>query len=224
MSYPIPPTMRAWIAKSSGSPSHALSLHTNMPTPKLDPTGSDCLIRIQTAALNPADVHLLRMLPSTIPFSRHSPITGLDFAGTIVRSGDGAPRDFTEGAEVCGALALSQSFAGQGTLAEYVRLPAGLLALKPKEVSWEEAAGCGVVGQTVNTILKVAGGLVGKEKRVLINGASGGIGTVLVQRVKAEGAVVVGVCSEGNFGLVTELGADEVGAGWVCEFKLQVEC
>ena len=47
---------------------------------------------------------------------------------------------------------------------------------------------------------------------MLINGVSGGVGTVLVQRVKAEGAVVVGVCSEGNFGLVTALGADEVGA------------
>jgi NADPH:quinone reductase-like Zn-dependent oxidoreductase len=96
-------------------------------------------------------------------------------------------------------------------LAEYVKLPAGLLALKPKEMSWEEAAGCGVVGQTVNTVLKAAGGLIGEGKRVLINGASGGVGTVLVQRVKAEGAVVVGVCSKGNFGLVTGLGADEVG-------------
>ena len=107
-------------------------------------------------------------------------------------------------------MGVGQSFAGQGTLAEYVKLPAKLLALKPKEMSWTEAAGSGVVGQTVNTILKAAGPLVGKGKRVLINGASGGIGTVLVQRVKAEGAVVVGVCSEGNFELVTGLGADEV--------------
>ena len=116
---------------------------------------------------------------------------------------------------MCGALALKQSFAGQGTLAEYVSLPVGLLALKPKEMSWSEAAGSGVAGQTVNTVLKAAGGLIGKEKRVLINGASGGIGTILVQRVKAEEAVVVGVCSKGNFGLVTELGADEVGAALV---------
>src|SRR6266480_1285071 len=134
-SYPIPSTMRVWTAKSSGSPSHALFLHTNIPTPKLRPTGSDVLIRIHTAALNPPDVHLLRFLPSTIPFFRHSPIPGVDFAGTIVRSGADAPRDFTEGAEVCGALAPRQLFAGQGTLAEYVRLPAGLLALKPKDMS-----------------------------------------------------------------------------------------
>src|SRR5579871_1061385 len=191
-SYPIPPTMRAWIAKSSGSPSHALSLHTKTPIPKLNPTSSDVLIRIHTAALNPADIHLLRILPSTIPFFRHSPIPSADFAGTVVKSSDnGEPHEFTEGAEVCGVLTLAQSFAGQGTLAEYVRLPAGLLALKPKQMSWEEAAGCGIVGQTVNTILKEAKGLVGEGKRVLINGASGGIGTVLVQRVKAEGAIVV---------------------------------
>lgn len=139
----------------------------------------------------------------------------MDFAGTVVQSGIGAPLDFVKGAEVCGALGLSQLFAGQGTLAEYVRLPAGVLALKPTEMSWEEAAGCGVVGQTVNTILKEAGGLIGEGKRVLINGASGGVGTVLVQRVKAEGAIVVGVCSERNVGLVSELGADEVSAGLV---------
>jgi NADPH:quinone reductase-like Zn-dependent oxidoreductase len=184
-----------------------------MPTPKLGPTGSDVVIQIHIAALNPADVHLLHFLPSRIPFFRRSPIPGVDFAGTVVRSSVDVPSDFTEGAEVCGVLTLGQSFSGQGTLAEYVRLPAAVLALKPKEMSWVEAAGCGLTGQTVNTFLKAAKGLIGEGKRVLINGASGGIGTVLVQRVKAEGAVVVGVCSEGNFGLVTGLGADEVSTG-----------
>src|SRR5436190_17642759 len=103
-SYPIPPTMRAWVARSCGSPSHVLSLHTAIPTPKLRPTGSNVVIQIHTAALNPADVHVLHMLPSTIPFFRRSPIPGVDFAGTVVRSSAGAPTDFTEGAEVCGLL------------------------------------------------------------------------------------------------------------------------
>jgi NADPH:quinone reductase-like Zn-dependent oxidoreductase len=98
---------------------------------------------------------------------------------------------------------------GHGTLAEFVSVPASLVAVVPAGWDMAAAAGLGIVGQTAHIALVQAVGL-GRGSRVLVNGASGGLGSMLAQVCKGKGAWVVGICSGGNGELVKGFGADEV--------------
>ncbi|KAL2148145.1 hypothetical protein VTH82DRAFT_8739, partial [Thermothelomyces myriococcoides] len=197
------------------------------------------LVRITHVALNPADLVLQRLLLPWLPLFRiASPVPGMDFAGEVVALGGGGggggggsqddhPKPLRVGDRVCGAAGLRDVLAGRGTLAELVLLDRALLAPVPAGWTGREAAGTmGIAGQTACSMVRkaatalgddlgVAGGelregVLGK-RRVLINGASGGVGTVLVQICKGLGAeMVVGVCSGANEELVKGLGADEV--------------
>jgi NADPH:quinone reductase-like Zn-dependent oxidoreductase len=173
------------------------------------PTGADLLVKVSYAALNPADAVFMGIIPTILPF-RWQPIIGLDFSGTVVAAGpDASPADVSEpGTKVCGTLAISLVAIGRGTLAEYVLVPASLVAPCPKAMSLAASSGLGVVGQTVFIAVREAG--IKEGDRVLVNGASGGLGTTFVQVCKKYGATVVGVCSEANSELVKKLGADEV--------------
>ncbi|KAK3368316.1 hypothetical protein B0H63DRAFT_565032 [Podospora didyma] len=207
---PLPKTMKQWVQTRNGAPKDALQLKTDAAVPSAPaPSSADVLIKISHAALNPVDVHHMRILPTWLPF-RRCPTPGFDFCGEVVAAGSAAPEEFRKvGAVVGGALGGMQVAFGKGTLAEYVTMPAHLLALKPKGLSEAEAAGVlGIAGQTANICVRAAG--VEQGQRGLVNGASGGVGSLLVQILKAKGVVVYGVCSGVNEAMVKGLGVDEV--------------
>ncbi|KKY37501.1 putative alcohol dehydrogenase [Diaporthe ampelina] len=205
----IPSTMKAWLVTKNGQPKDALTLKTDHPVPSKIKAGN-ILIRVSYAALNPADLNFMGNIPNWIPF-RRNPIPGLDFAGEVVKIGPSVSSDsgVSLGAEVCGALNVISVAVGRGSLAEYIEVPASKVVVKPKGVDAMDAAGAlGIAGQTACIVLKEGGVKAGD--RVLVNGASGGVGSVLVQVAKAKGAVVYGVCSAANAEMVKGLGADEV--------------
>lgn len=205
----LPKTMKAWIVTKNGEPRDALTLRSDYPVPSQVKAGN-LLVRVEYAALNPADLNFMASLPNWLPF-RRNPIVGLDFAGKVVQLGASVPPELglSPGSDVAGAFNVLSVATGRGSLAEYVEVPAAKVALKPKAVAMKDAAGAlGIAGQTAYIILKEAGTKAGD--RVLINGASGGVGSVLVQVAKAKGAIVYGVCSGGNAEFVKGLGADEV--------------
>ncbi len=126
---------------------------------------------------------------------------GVDFAGVVAAVGTNVTR-FKVGDEVFGG--------GDGSFAEYVLVHTDRgIAHKPANVSFEQAAGVGIAAVTAVQALRDAGQLQ-PGQHVLINGASGGVGTFAVQMAKAMGAQVTGVCSTRNVELVRSLGADHV--------------
>ena len=198
--------MRAWVVTQRGNPIDVLKLKMDHPVP-VAPKGSDLLVRITHACLNPADIFLCNILPTWLPF-RRNPIPGFDFAGRVEIAGPSAPKEFSPGAEVCASLSLWDILAGRGTLAEFVLVSSDIVSPKPKELSLAASSGLGVTGQTVTIMLKEA--KIQEGDRVLINGSSGGVGTLLVQVAKAKGAHVTATCSKANISMVKRLGADEV--------------
>ncbi|KAK8061053.1 hypothetical protein PG997_015274 [Apiospora hydei] len=206
--------MRAWTVTQTG-----LALDPHRPAPSLATaaaaavTGNDLLLRVRYAGLNPADLALMATIPSWLPW-RRNPIAGLDFVGEVLAAGPSTPASVAKpGTLVCGALGVRQVFFGAGTLAEVLVVPADLVAAVPQSLLGEPraAVGLGVTGQTAALVLREAEaegvGRVRRWKgvRVLVNGASGGVGSVLVQVLKARGAYVVGVCSGGECGDVTQV-------------------
>ncbi|KAF9951854.1 NADPh quinone reductase [Mortierella alpina] len=185
-----------------GSPSEVLHLNDSAPVPTI--SGSKVLVKVHAAALNPIDIKLMKgFLPRLLMPSVKVP--GSDIAGTVVGVGPKASGRFQVGDEVMAMLDLTQS----GGLTEYTVVEASLLVKKPERWSFEQAAAWPLVAHTVWQVLVVTGKIKRGDK-VLINGASGGTGTVGVQMAKALGAYVVGVCSTANVQLVKDLGADEV--------------
>ena len=170
--------MRTWTVTANGPPSTSTLALTTRPTPPL-PSGSSLLLKLTHAALNPVDLHLLNVLPTWLPFRRNA-VPGMDFAGVVVAVGP-AVKGVKVGERVCGALGLAQVAVGTGTLSEYVVVPEGLVTTVPEGMDMAQAAGMmGIAGQTATIMVAAAGGLKEGE-RVLINGASGGVGSILVQ-------------------------------------------
>lgn len=205
----LPKTMKAWLVTKNGEPRDALALRVDAPVP-ITPKSANLLVKVQYAALNPADLNFMANIPNWVPF-RRNPTVGLDFAGTVVKLGSAVPSHLaiSVGAQVCGSFNVLSVAIGRGTLAEYIEIPASKVALKPANLDPREAAGAlGIAGQTAYVVLKEANIKAGD--RVLVNGASGGVGSVLVQVAKAKGAVVYGVCSGANEEFVKGLGAQEV--------------
>jgi len=161
------------------------------------------LVRVRAASVNPADWYgvagPLIVRPSTGFLKPRNDRTGIDFAGTVEAVG----KDITHvrpGDEVFGAKS--------GALAEYVSVRDAVVP-KPANISFEEAAAVPVAAITALQGLRDKGQLQAGQK-VLINGASGGVGTFAVQIAKALGAEVTAVCSTRNVELVRSLGADHV--------------
>lgn len=212
----IPQTMRAWTTARTGTPRQALSFRPCIPTPSLPPSSSLLLVKVTHAALNPVDLALLKTCPPWLPF-RRSPTPAMDFAGEVVAAGSGAllaGSAVAPGTRVAGAIGLGEVAAGKGSLAEYVAVDVRSVAVIPDGVDGKEAAGLmGIAGQTAAAMVRNAGFSIhdGKAGRVLVNGASGGVGSVAVQALKGMGKEVVAVCSGGNADMMRRLGADEVG-------------
>lgn len=171
--------------------------------PKPTPNHNEILIRVRAAGLNPFDWHVMRGTPwflrlFTGLMKPKSVRLGVDVAGTVVGLGTGVT-EFRLGDEVFGAV--------DGALAEYVCGTASGLVGKPANVSSEEAAAVPIAGLTALQALRDIGHLKLGD-RVLINGASGGVGTFAVQIAQLQGARITGVCSGQNAELVRSIGAE----------------
>lgn len=154
------------------------------------------LVKVVGAALNPID---FKLCEGKVPGAKFPMHTGFDFAGIVEEAGDES--GFSKGMEVFGD-------GRWGSLSEYIVVPSNAVAKKPAKCTAAEAASLAMVGQTVLDCLTAAAQPVGA--RVLVLGASGGVGTVAIQICKARGFYVIGVCSAKNRDLVLSLGADEV--------------
>jgi NADPH:quinone reductase-like Zn-dependent oxidoreductase len=170
------------------------------------PDDDQVLVKIRAAAINPLDWHYMRGTPYIMRLSaglrKPKEIRlGVDYAGTVEAVGKNVTQ-FKPGDDVYGAR--------DGALGEYVVARADRsVVLKPANLSFDQAAGVPVAAVTALQGLRDKGKLQPGQK-VLINGASGGVGTFAVQIAKSMGANVTGVCSTRNLELVRSLGADQV--------------
>lgn len=165
----------------------------------------DVLVRIEAAGVNPVDAaisrgYLKEKIPHELPV-----IPGWDLAGTVAERGFGARR-FETGDEVYAYA--RRPVVHWGTFAEYTVLPESYLSLRPKNITMEEAGAIPLAGLTAYQSLYYAGNLQENQK-VLILGASGGVGSMAIQLAKARTAYVIGVASEKNHEYMRGLGADE---------------
>jgi NADPH:quinone reductase-like Zn-dependent oxidoreductase len=165
----------------------------------------DVLLRVYAASVNAGDLFTMRGSPWLARLSTGLPrpkdhVLGWDAAGVVEAVGKNATR-FKPGDAVYGACS--------GAFADYARVREGAVALKPASLSFEQAAAVPTAGLTALQGLRDVG-QVQPGQKVLINGASGGVGTFAVQVAKALGAEVTGVCSTRNVEMVRALGADHV--------------
>lgn len=170
--------------------------------PKIEP--DQVLVRVCAAGVNPADWAVMSGLPyiARPVYGLPRPkvrVRGTDVAGVVEAIGSAVTR-FQPGDEVFGSA--------NGSYAEFAAASEGALVMKPADVTFEQAASIAMAGQ-VAVLALIRHGKVGPGQKVLINGASGGIGTFAVQIAKALGAHVTGVASTRNQQLVRSIGADE---------------
>jgi NADPH:quinone reductase-like Zn-dependent oxidoreductase len=171
------------------------------------PNDNQVLVKVRAASVNPYDWHVIRGTPYIMRAMMaglrkpKDPRVGVDYAGTVEAAGKNVTQ-FKPGDEVFGNRT--------GAFAEYVCARADrAIALKPASVTFEQAASVPVAALTALQGLRDKG-KVQPGQKVLINGASGGVGTFAVQIAKTFGADVTGVCSGRNVDLVRSLGADHV--------------
>lgn len=178
--------------------------------PKPVPNGDEVLVKVQAASLNAYDWHLLRADPFLVRLmgggllKPKNIILGADIAGRVEAVG-GNVKQFQPGDAVFGDTAA----AGNGGFAEYVSVPERLMAPKPVNLSFEEAAAVPMAAVTALQGLRDKGKIQPRHK-VLINGASGGVGSFAVQLARWFGADVTAVCSTGKMDLARSLGADHI--------------
>lgn len=170
------------------------------------PAEDEVLVAVQAAAVNPLDWHYMRGSPFMVRFMAgmlkpKQKILGADIAGRVAAIGSQV-EGLQVGDEVFGGI-------GVGGFAEYAAVREELLVRKPDAISFEEAATVPVAGLTALQRLRDDGQLRAGQK-VLINGASGGVGIYAVQIARTLGAEVTGVCSTRNVEMVRSLGADHV--------------
>ena len=175
--------------------------------PKPVPNDNQVLVKVHSASVNPLDWRFMRADPFMVRFMGQGIFKpkkgqlGVDIAGTIEAVGKDVSQ-FKIGDEVFGGANING-------FAEYVALVETRLALKPASVSFEDSASTPIAGITALQSLRDIGKIQSGHK-VLINGASGGVGTFAVQIAKSFGAEVTGVCSTRNIEMVNSIGADYV--------------
>ena len=190
--------MKAIVYDEFGPPDVLKLADVDLPIPK----AHEIFLKVHAAALNPLDWHFIRGEPAVMRLGGKpkAKIPGADVAGTVEAVGPDVHR-FRRGDEVFGTA--------HGSLAEYACGNEDRCALKPTRVSFEHAATIPVAGVTALQALRNYG-RVKAGQSVLVNGASGGVGTFAVQIAFALGARVTGVCSARNLELVRSLGAEHV--------------
>jgi NADPH:quinone reductase-like Zn-dependent oxidoreductase len=199
--------MKAIICTKYGSPDVLQLQDVAKPAPQDD----EVLIKIHAASVNARDWRFMRAKPFFIrlmpggflqPKNR---ILGADLAGRVESTGNNV-KQFKPGDEVFGYL---PSATGRGTFTEYVCANKNAITLKPTNLTFEQAAAVPVAAMTALQALRDNGNLQPGQK-VLINGATGGVGTFAVQIAKAFGAEVTAVCSTRNLEMVLSIGADHI--------------
>ena len=192
--------MKAIVYSNYGSPDVLKCKEIEKPVP----ADNEVLIKVRAASLNPVDGHLMRgplpLRPMTGLRKPRNARLGVDVAGQVEAVGRNVTQ-FKTGNEVFGAC--------RAALAEFACAPASRLAMKPNKVTFEQAASVPVAGLTALQGLRDKG-KIQPGRKVLINGASGGVGTFAVQIAKSFGADVTGVCSTPNVAMVRSIGADRV--------------
>jgi NADPH:quinone reductase-like Zn-dependent oxidoreductase len=197
--------MKAFMWDMYGPPESLRMADVEKPAPDDD----EVLVKVLAISVNPADWHSMRGKPlfsrATLGLLRpRHKILGVDIAGQVEAVGGGVTR-FKPGDEVYANL-LDH---GYGGFAEYVSVRVGVVSLKPANLSFEEAAAVPMAAVTALQGLRHHGEIQPLQK-ILINGASGGVGTFAVQIAKSYGPEVTGVTSTRNIELVRSLGADHV--------------
>jgi NADPH:quinone reductase-like Zn-dependent oxidoreductase len=174
--------------------------------PKPSPQQHEVLVRVRAASVNPLDWHYVRGTPYLVRLDAgvgrpENTRFGVDFAGTVESVGPGVNR-FRVGDDVFGGR--------KGAFAQYLIVRDDrALVLKPANLSFEQAAALPIAATTALQALRDKGRVQSGQK-VLINGASGGVGTFAVQIARAYGADVTGICSTRNVDMVRKLGAQHV--------------
>lgn len=198
----VPQTMRAMVQERYGPASEVLEMR-EVQIPEI--AADDVLVRVHSSSVNAMEWHLVNgkpyLLRPTFGMRPKSPTLGADISGTVVAVGSEVTR-LQPGDEVFGEI-------GAGAYAEFARGAEDHLVAKPENVSFEAAAVVGVAGLTAHQGLRDLLAVQPRQK-VLVNGASGGVGTYAVQIAKALGAQVTAVCSTRNVDQARELGADHV--------------
>lgn len=199
---PIPATMTAWQQARYGTADVVAPATIDVPSPGR----GQVLLRIRAVALNSGDVHVMRGEPALLrtAFGLRRPkqgVRGMDVAATVVGIGDGV-QGLAVGDEVVGELPAG------GGLAEYAVAPEGRLVPRPRTVDPVVAATLPIAAGTAWQALERAG--TGSGHRVLVIGASGGVGTFTVQLAVDRGATVWALCGDRNRAMVTTLGAEQV--------------
>lgn len=198
--------MKAIVYKEYGSPDVLHLEEVNKPSHK----ENQVLVKVHAASINASDLHLLTADPfpmrliGTGLFKPKNTILGVDIAGSVEAIGRNTNM-FQPGDAVFGDI----FGLGSGSFAEYVSVPESALALKPSNISFEEAASVPVAALTALQGL-CDQGHIQRGQKVLINGASGGVGTFAVQIAKAFGTEVTAVCSTRNLEMARSIGADHV--------------
>ena len=197
--------MKAFIYERYGPPETLRMAEVDKPSPD----AGEVLVKVLAVSVNAADWHVLRGKPlfsrATLGLLRpKQKILGVDVAGRVEAVGGGVT-GFKAGDEVYANL-LDH---GYGGFADYVSVPMDVMSLKPASLSFEEAAAVPMAAVTAFQGLRRHGELQPSQK-VLINGATGGVGSFAVQLAAASGAEVTAVTSTPNLELVRSLGADHV--------------
>ncbi len=198
-------TMKAFVYERYGSPDVLELRDVDVP----EPGDEQVLVRVRAASVNPYDWHFMRGQPYFMRLfvglrKPKRTCLGADVAGVVEAVGTNVTR-FRKGDEVFGDIAENTT----GSFGQYVCVPASELEHKPSNASFEQAAAIPIAGLTALQGLRDKGRLE-RGQTVLINGASGGVGTYAVQIAKAFGANVTAVCSTRNLELVRSIGADHV--------------
>ena len=197
--------MKAIVYQKYGSPDVLELKEVQKPTPK----DNEVLVKVHAASVNPLDWHFLRGEPflarlKTGLLKPKNKILGADIAGRVEAVGRNV-KQFQPGDEIFGDM----YECGLGAFAEYVCDSEDALALKPANMTFEQAAAVPAAAVTALQGLRDKG-QIQPGQRVLINGASGGVGTFAVQIAKSFGAEVTAVCSTRNLDMVRSIGADHV--------------